>query len=260
MTLTVVLILFFQIVFAWLVSPLLTGIVQAISQRNIQRVIAPYRELLGSLRSTNQESLIAWAILMVLVLLIPSLGLRAPLDWMADVVFMGAILLFSQLLITTALRGSVLLANVTWLFLLLSAVFLGGSFHNTVLLSNGIVFSGLRMGIALLLAIIVLLLWSRFVVAISDKYDFKAWVGGTSLWLVVLWASALIFPTTLALGWNISALGLAFVFLLVKFIAAMGLFLLATFMHRLLSLRVVLLLQIIVLVVSVGTFSYLVLA
>lgn len=260
MTLPVVLILFFQILFAWLVSPLLTGIVQAITLRDGKRVTAPYRELLGSLGGTKQSSLIAWASLMVLVLLVPSLSLRAPLDWMADTVFMVAILLFSQLLITASLKGSVLLANVTWVFLLLSAVFLGGSFHNTVLLSNGVVFSGLRMSIAVLLAIMVLLLWSRFVVAISDKYNFKAWVGGTSLWLVVLWASALIFPTTLALGWNVSALGLAFFYLLVKFVVAIVLLLLATFLHRLLSLRVALSLQMIVLLVSVGIFSYLVLA
>lgn len=261
MTLTVVLILFLQIILIWLVAPLLIGIVRAVLKRNARLITAPYQELLANLHGTKQLSLIAWASLMVLALLIPSISLRAPLDWMSETVFMWAILLLSQLLVAKkSLKASIVLGTISWFCILLSAVFLGGSFHNTVLMSNGVVFSTLHASIGIALVLLNVLLWSRFVIQDLDKYDFDLWTTSTSIWMVILWASALIFPSTLALNWTLGSLGFAIGFLLIKFVVAVVLLLVTTMVHRLLTLRLTLALQIMLLVVSASVFSYLVLA
>ncbi len=261
MSLSVVLILVLQIVFIWLLSPLLMGVVGAIVERDPKMFMKPYADLGGRGRKPSQLALIAWAALMVLVLLVPSISLRAPLDWMADTSFMWVMLLGSQiLLVNKPFKVLVVLGNIAWLFMLLSAVFLGGAFHNTVLLSNGIFFSSVELIIGLVLAVLTLILWSRFVVSPASKYDFNAWIGSTSIWLLVLWMSALFFPALLAWNWSGGAILLAVGFLLLKFFIAVVILVLASLVHRLLSLRTVLVLQVIGALISAGLFAYLVLA
>jgi hypothetical protein len=261
MSLSVVLILVLQIVFIWLLSPLLIGAVAAVVQRDPKMLLKPYADLRADVRKPNQLALIAWAALMVLVLLVPSISLRAPLDWMADTSFMWVVLLGSQLLLVTKpFKLSIILGNIAWLFMLLSAVFLGGAFHNTVLLSNGIFFSSLALIIGLVLAGLTLVLWSRFIVLPAGKYDFNVWIGSTSLWLLVLWMSSLFFPALLAWNWSGASILVAVGFLLLKFLVAVVILVLAALVHRLLSLRTVLVLQVTVALISAGVFVYLVLA
>lgn len=261
MSLTIVLILLLQIVFIWLLSPLLIGVVAAIVHRRPQMLLKPYADLRTGIRKPKQVVLIAWATLMILVLLVPSISLRAPLDWMADNSFMWVLLLCSQLLLVErSFKISIVLGNITWFFMLLSAVFLGGAFHNTVLLSNGIFFSSRELIIGLVLAVFTLIFWSRFIVSHTGKYDFNQWIGTTSIWLLLLWMGSLFFPALLAWNWSLASLAIAVCFLLLKFLVAVIVLVLATFIHRFVTVKTALFVQLIFTLLSVGLFAYLVLA
>ncbi len=261
MSVTIVLILFAQVLLTWLLAPLLAGIASAIGLRDPKKILQPYRDLLVSLRGSDQVSLIAWAILMMLVLLIPVISLRAPFDWMGDSIFMWFSLLIAQLLSADhAQRVSVLLGNVGFLFLLLGAAFATESFHSTVMLSNGIHLSVLAQVAAIILLVLILIFWGRVVGSVAGQFKLNEWSLWTSLWLVVLWTSAILFPASLAISFSASALLLAAGFLVVKFVIAIVVLSLAVLFYQKVPNRIATVIQVLLVLLSAGFFSYFVLA
>lgn len=261
MSLTIVLILFAQVILTWLVSPLLAGIASAICLGDTKKILQPYRDLLVSLRGSDQIAQIAWAILMMLVLLMPVISLRAPFDWMGDSIFMWFSLLIAQLLLATqAQRITVLLGNISFLFLLLGAAFAGQSFHSTVILSNGIHLGILALIVVIVLLAFILILWSRVIGSVAGQFRLKDWSLWTSLWIVVLWVGAILFPASLAISLNGSDLLLSAAFLVVKFIVSALVFSLAVLLYQKIPNRLAIILQVLLVVLSAGFFSYFVLA
>ncbi len=261
MSATIVLILFAQVVLTWLLAPLLAGIASAICLGDAKKILQPYRDLLVSLRGSDQISLIAWAILMMLVLLIPVISLRAPFDWMGDSIFMWFSLLVAQLLLTSqARRVIVLLGNLSFLFLLLGAAFAGQSFHSTVMLSNGIHLSLIALVIAISLLVVTVMLWGRVVGSVATQFKLKDWSLWTSLWILVLWSSAILFPASLAISFSATTLLLAVVFLVVKFVLAVVVLSLAVWLYQEIPNRIALALQVLLVLLSAGFFTYFVLA
>lgn len=261
MSVTIVLVLFAQVVFTWLLAPLLAGMSSAISLGDTRKILQPYRDLLVSLRGSDQISLIAWAFLMMLVLLIPVISLRAPFDWMGDSIFMWSSLFVAQLLLVNqSQRLVVLLGNTSFLFLLLGAAFASESFQSTVMLSNGVHLSVLALVTAIILLLLTVILWGRVLVTGDSQFKLNDWCLWTTFWTLVLWTSAVLFPASLAFSLSAGALLVAAGFLVVKFLVGVVVLSIVTLLSQRVPSRMAIALQIILVLLSAGFFSYFVLA
>lgn len=282
MTLTVILVVFLQIVLTWLISPLLAGVVSALRMRDLHWILQPYRDLLQSLSSVDYSSMLSWSLTMVLVLLIPVISLRAPLDWMSEVIFMWTVLALAQVVVVShTKRVLVGVLSMSSIFLLMMAIFGAGSFHSTIILSNGLSLKPLGQGIAVFLVMILVMLSSRLSLTkhgcekclskgepslehshTGDPVQFSVgqWSLWTNVWLLVLWGSAIIFPQTLALNWTPLALLIAGAYFLGKFLLTSVVLLLASWIHEKISFKAILVFAVLYVFLNVGLFAYTVLA
>ena len=298
MSLTVVVILFLQVVLTWGITPLLAGLVSAIRMRDKHWILQPYRDLMIALTNVDQIEMLAWSLIMVLVLLVPVITLRAPLDWMADMLFMWFVLVLGQLLVVAKKqRFVVILGAISLLVLLLSAMFVGGALQNTAVLSNGLLLMPIAKVIALILLLVSLLFWSGILQApyaclhcatkarvfskksqtqttvMTDntendhqhseedrRFSLAQWILWTSVWLLILWGSALCFPLTVSVSTGALSLLIACGYVLLKFIAAILILTFANWFHQKVGLYMTLLMLSLLIVIGFGCFAYLVLA